>query len=348
MKHRSPGRLVSAVVLTFVAAMTAVAPSAAAASAAPYEFASPVFGLAAGPGNVLFAAESGAGVVRLVDGEGQVVVELPGVADVAPVKPGLMWAVGNRKLYRVVKQQPRRLVSLARFEKVVNPDGAEIDSNPFDLASLGSKRVLIADAGANTLLVGNKRGGLDWIATLPDEVVPTDNIKEVVGCPDAPADFAEICELPEAIPAEGVATSVAVGPDGAYYVTELKGFPAPRGESRIWRIEPGTRHHHCDADDTDSPCSVVADGFTSIVDLTFAPDGTAYVVELDEAGWFAVEVVTDAMEGGTVNACDSTTWTCTEAATELTIPMAVAVNEDGPFVVVSALIPGETQVIPVA
>ncbi len=172
--------------------------------------------------------------------------------------------------------------------------------------------------------------------------------RRLAGCPDAPPDAAEICELPDAIPAQGVSTSIAVGPDGAYYVTELKGFPAPRGESRIWRIEPGTRHHHCEADAEDSPCSVVADGFTSIVDLTFAPDGTAYVVELDEASWFAVEVATDAMEGGTVNECDSTTWTCTEAATDLTMPMAVAVNEDGPFVVVSALIPGETQVIPVA
>jgi hypothetical protein len=347
MKHRSPGRIASAVLFMLVAAMTGFAPSAAAAHAAPYEFASPVFGLAAGPGNVLFAAESGAGVVRLEDGEGQVVVELPGVVDIAPVRPGLMWAIGNKKLYRVVKQEPRRLVSLGRFERTVNPDGAEINSNPFDVASLGSKRALIADAGANTLLIGNKRGGLDWIATLPDEVVPTENIKTLVGCPDAPPDFAEVCELPDAIPAQGVATSVAVGPDGAYYVTELKGFPAPRGESRIWRIEPGTRHVHCEVDVMDSPCSVVADGFTSIVDITFGPDGIAYVVELDEASWFAVEVVTDAMEGGTVNECDSTTWTCTEASTALTIPMAVAVNDAGPFVVVSALIPGETQVVPV-
>jgi hypothetical protein len=34
---------------------------------------------------------------------------------------------------------------------------------------------------------------------------------------------------------------------------------------------------------------VVADGFTSIVDLTFGPDGTLYDVELDEASWAALE-----------------------------------------------------------
>ncbi len=63
-----------------------------------------------------------------------------------------MWAIGNKKLYRIVKGEPRRLVSLGKFEKNVNPDGADIDSNPFDVTALGSKRALIADAGANTVL----------------------------------------------------------------------------------------------------------------------------------------------------------------------------------------------------
>ncbi len=105
---------------------------------------------------------------------------------------------------------------------------------------------------------------------------------------------------------------------------------------------------HCDADAVDSPCTLVADGFTSIVDLTFGSDGTAYVTELDEASCIAVEFVTDAMAGGTVNTCDPTTWVCTEEATGLTMPMAVAINEAGAFVVVSALIPGETEVVPLA
>jgi hypothetical protein len=342
MKHRSTGRIVT-VLLTVAAATAGFAPSAAAA--APYEFAGPVFGLAAGPGDVLFAADSGAGVVRLQNGEGQLVVDLPRVTDIAPVRPGRMWAIGGGKLYRVVHEKPHFLAGLGKFERTVNPDGKEINPNPFDVAALGSKRVLIADAGANTLLIANQRGGVDWIATLPEELVPTDNIKSLSGCPDGPDD---VCGLPDEIPAQAVSTSVAIGPDGAYYLTELKGFPAPLGMSRIWRIEPGTRHEHCDADAVDSPCTVVADGFTSIVDLNFGSDGTAYVVELDEASWFAVEVVTDAMVGGTVNTCDSTTWTCTEAATDLTQPMAVALNESGAFVVVSALIPGETAVVPLA
>lgn len=342
MTRRSPGRMV-AILLTVAA--TTVGFAQPAAAGATYPFAGPVFGLAAGPGDVLFAADAGAGIVRLQAGEGQLVTELPGVADIAPVRPGWMWAIAGRKLFKVVHGTPHLLAGLGKFERITNPDDGEIDSNPFDVTALGTKRALIADAGANAVLVANRRGGVDWVATLPDELVPTDNAKTLVGCPDGPPD---ICGLPDEIPGQAVATSVAIGPDGAYYVTELKGFPAPLGRSRIWRIEPGTRHEHCDADAVDSPCTVVADGFTSIVDLTFGSDGTAYVVELDEASWFAVEVVPDAMVGGTVDTCDPTTWVCTEAATALTMPMAAAENEAGVFVVVSALIPGETEVVPLS
>ena len=113
MKHRSSGRIVT--VLLLVAAVTAgFAPSATAGAA--YEFAGPVFGLAAGPGDVLFAADAGAGVVRFKDGEGQLIADLPRVTDVAPVRPGWMWAIAGRKLFKVVHGTPRFLVGLGKFE----------------------------------------------------------------------------------------------------------------------------------------------------------------------------------------------------------------------------------------
>ena len=146
-----------------------------------------------------------------------------------------------------------------------------------------------------------------------------------------------------------MATSVAIGPDGAYYVSELKGFPAPLGMSRIWRIEPGTRHVHCDAEAVGSPARVVADGFTSIVDLTFGSDGTAYVVELDEASWFAVEVV-HGRDGGRngehVRPDDVGVHRGGDGARRCRWPSPI--NDAGAFVVVSALIPGETAVVPLA
>jgi hypothetical protein len=333
-----------------VVVLVAVAGLAPLAHAVPaYDFETPVFGLSA-RGSTLFAADSGAGVVRLRTETARLVVELPGVTDVAPLPRGRMWALTSaprdRKLYRINRRQPHVVANIGAFEKSVNPDGGVIESNPFDLAMLGGGEVLVADAAANALLIANRSGDVDWVATLPPEPVSTANAKNLVGCPDPPPEFEDICELPAEIPAEAVSTSVAVGPDGAYYVTELKGFPAPVGESRVWRIEPGSRHVQCDAAATDSPCSVVADGFTSIIDIAFAPDGTAYVVELDEASWFALEVAPDAMAGGTVNQCDSTTWTCTERAPDLPMAMAAAVDASGTvFAVILALVPGEAQVI---
>jgi hypothetical protein len=154
--------------------------------------------------------------------------------------------------------------------------------------------------------------------------------------------------LPDEQPAQAVATSVAVGPDGAYYVSELKGFPFPLGESKVWRIEPGTLHADCGS----SPaCTVVADGFTSIVDLNFGPDGTLYVVEIDEASALAVELeaffgIPGLAQGGTVNACDLSAGSCSVLATGLPIPLAVAVDKTGQvYAAVAALIPGAAQVI---
>ncbi len=224
MTRPSPSRI-AIIVLTVAAATAALASPAAAASIR-----------VRGPG-----LRVGSGAWRRVvrrrrrrrcrplqgGGEGEVVVDLPGVTDIAPVKPSHMWAIAGRKLFDVnaVKGKSHFMVGLGKFERNVNPDGGAVDSNPFDVTAFGTKRALIADAGANAVLIANRRGGLDWIATLPDEVVSTDNVKTLAGCPDAPPEFAEFCELPDKIPAQGVATSVAIGPDGAYYISELKGFP---------------------------------------------------------------------------------------------------------------------------
>jgi hypothetical protein len=317
-----------------------------ATAAAQPTFASPVFGLATAPDGSLLVADAGAGIVELRDGATRLIASLPGVSDMAPIGRTDMFAVtgggtgpGAAKLYRVVKDKVLMLADLGRFEATINPDGQEINPNPFDVATLSNGRALVADAGGNSLVLFDK-GKLDWVATLPPALVSTSNIKTLFGCPAGPPD---ICGLPEQMPAQAVATSIAIGPDGAYYMGELKGFPAPAGESRVWRIEPGAHHATCG---TSPDCRVVADGFTSIVDLAFGPDGTLYVVELDEASWFAVEVLQPAMAGGTVNACDLDAGTCATVATDLTMPIAVTVGSSGElFAAVGALIPGGATVI---
>jgi hypothetical protein len=343
-------------VLALLVAGVAVIPASAAADDPPaYAFAGPVFGLAAAPDWSLLVADSGAGVVELRQGEGSLVSALPGVDDIAPIGRGSMFAITGggggpaggepsanaAKLFEVSRGSVSQVADLRAFEARVNPDGGDVDSNPFAVAAAGSQ-ALVADAGGNDLLVVDRGGGVDWVATLPTEIVSTANLKNLAGCPAAPPELVFACALPPTMPAEAVATSVAIGPDGAYYVGELKGFPAPTGASQVWRIEPGTRHAVCG---TSPACRVVASGFTSIVDLSFAPDGSLYVVEIDEASWAAVDFGLPSA-GGTVNRCDVARGTCAEVASHLQMPTAAAVTRDGvPYAVIKSLIPGAAQVV---
>jgi hypothetical protein len=315
-----------------------------------YEFATPILGLASAPDASLLVADAGAGIVELRKGEGSLIAQLPAVADMAPIGRGSMYAVTgfsdgaetDDSLLRVSHGRIDSVADLFAFEAEFNPDGDLLESNPFDVAALPGGKALVADAEANDLLIVGQSGKVDWVATLPEEMVSTDDIKDLVGCPDPAPGFEWVCDLPEMLEADPVATGVTIGPDGAYYVSELKGFPAPRNESKVWRIEPGTRHAECGI----SPdCSVVADGFTSIVDLTSGPDGTVYVTELDEATWFAVESGLPLL-GGTVNACDPDGWTCSELATDLLMSIAAAVDKGGTvYAAVNALIPGEAEIV---
>jgi hypothetical protein len=339
--------------LLLLVALVAI-PTAALADEVPwFDFATPLFGLAVTPEGSLLVADSGAGVVELGQETGSLILELPGVVDIAPVGRGNFLALTGGgegetagRLFKVTRGRMREMANLMAFEASANPDGGEIDSNPFDVAEYKGK-VLVADAAGNDLLIIDHRGNVDWVATFPSQLVSTEHAKSLVGCPTDNPDLAFICDLPDMMPAESVASSVAIGPDGAYYVGELKGFPGPVGESLVWRIEPGTLHAQCGS----SPaCSVVASGFTSIVDLAFGPDGTLYVVEFDEASFLAAELgfmgLPGLTQGGTVNACNLSTGNCSERASELTLPIAVAVNRKGTvYAAIASLIPGAAQVI---
>lgn len=342
------GRFRAVALSALLVGLLAIPGTSVAADVPDYEFATPVFGLDTAPDGSLLVADSGAGIVELRKGKGRLIVELPGVTDIAPIGRGSMWAVTSfgggetdGKLFRVSMGRKHALADLFAFEEEFNPDGGVIESNPFDVATLSGRKALVADAAGNDLLVVDRKGNIDWVATFPQELVSTDDIKELVGCPNPPPEFEEICDLPPMLPADSVPTSVTIGPDGAYYVGELKGFPAPRNESRVWRVEPGTRHAECG---TSPACSVVADGFTSIIDLNIGRQGTIYVTELDEASWFALEI--GKPEGGTVNTCDPGSWSCDELATGLLMSMATTEGKRGQvYTVIKALIPGEAEVI---
>lgn len=347
--HRAKRSFVS---LAVVAALAFPAPSSAAELPEAFDFVTPVFNLSAGPDGGLFAADAGAGIVEIRNGSSNLVAELPGVTDVAAVGRGAMFAITGggpetppetSKLYRVSRGQVSLMADLWQFEATVNPDGSDIvDTNPYGVAALTGDRALVADAGGNVLLDVDGRGNVDWVALFPDELVSTANLQALAGCPTPPPGLEFACALPPMMPAEPVPTSIAIGPDGAWYVGELKGFPAPTGESRIWRIEPGTRHADCA---TSPACSVVADGFTSIVDLSFGPDGTLYVTELDESSWFALEFGA-ATSGGSVSACSPGGWTCSVVATGLPMPMASTLAGGTLYTVLLGVVPGAATVVP--
>jgi hypothetical protein len=343
MSSRAPLRRVA--ILAVTASLLLAAPVAAADPLPDHEFTTPVFGLDAAPDGGLLVADAGAGIVSLRNGTASLVAELPGIADVASIGGGSMLAItgaGDAKLYRVSKGRTALVADLGAFEASVNPDGAQIDSNPFDVAALTGGSALVADAAANALVIADARGGLDWVATFPADLAGTAHAKDLIGCDGEPIpDLAFACGLPDMIPSEAVPTSVAIGPDGAYYVGELRGIPADPGSSRVWRVEAGTRHAECG---TDPRCSVVADGFTSIIDLSFAPDGTLHITELDENSFLGLELGQSL--GGTVNACDFGSWSCSVVAGGLPIPTATATTKDGTtYAVIFGLVPGMAEVI---
>jgi len=87
---------------------------------------------------------------------------------------------------------------------------------------------------------------------------------------------------------EAVPTSVTVGPDGALYVGQLTGGPFPIGGASVWRLADG-----------EAPTEY-ATGFTNIMGLGFAPDGTLYVAEMVHDGLMVVFAGGDAPPIGAV------------------------------------------------
>lgn len=339
--------LVRAATFAAVAALTVSLSSSAGAQPVPdHDYATPIFGLATAPDGGILVADAGAGMVELRKGTSSLVAELPGVTDIAPLGRRSLFAItggGDAMLYRIGGGSATPVADLGAFEAAANPDGGEVDSNPFDVARLSGGTALVADAGANALLAASRTGHVGVVAVFPDELVSTDWVKAFAGCPDAPEDFAFVCGLPDMFPAQAVPTSVVVGPDGAYYVGELKGFPAGPGNSRIWRIAPGTRDADCA---TSSACSVVADGFTSIVDLSIGANGMVHVTEIDEDGFLAVEF--GGGIGGTVSACSVGSWSCHVEAAGLPLPLATTVGKNGTvYAAILGLVPGAARVVPI-
>jgi len=148
-----------------------------------------------------------------------------------------------------------RIADIWGFERDVNPDASvgnpAIDSNAVDVL-FDRRRFVVADAGGNAIDVVRPFGGVSNLAVFANRLVPN---------PDPTQGD---------IPMQAVPTSVVLGPDHKYYVSQLTGFPFPAGGANVYRVDPRT-----------GATTVVASGFTNIMDLAFGRDGTLYVLEID-------------------------------------------------------------------
>lgn len=314
-------------------------------------FEGPIFDLATTPNNELLVADAGSGISNMFGAD---LISLPGTSSIAPVGTGIMWATtwpwdglptakSGQGLHLVRKGRTEMVADLFTFEKNNNPDEEDVDSNPYAVFANNASFALVADAGANDLLRVDNKGNIEVMAIFPKEMVSTENLKTLLGCPDSGKDE---CNLPDMWEAQAVPTSIARGPDGYYYVGELKGFPAPTGESNIWRVSPDASGAMCGS----SPdCMKAFDGgFTSIIDLAFDKNGMLYVAELDEQSWFALEVLGTGV-GGTIKACNPETLECEVIATGIPMLTAITFDKDGKlWATQNSLIPGMAEVIEIS
>jgi hypothetical protein len=149
----------------------------------------------------------------------------------------------------------RPVGDIAKFE--IHKYGIDQESDPYGLVT-GRYGTVVANAGGHAVF-GNIGGNdlllvrhhkVTSLAAFPQRV-PKANPKDIV---------------------ESVPTTVVQGPDGAFYVGELTGFPYYKGEARVWRVVPGHKP------------TIFAEGFTNIISIAFDPSGRLIVLEIAKKG----------------------------------------------------------------
>lgn len=177
---------------------------------------------------------------------------------------GIVWRVGD-------DGAPEQVADLVAYEASTNPDGGLADSNPNGVTVAPDGSLLVADAGANALLMIDAEGNVSTVAVFPDTMEPAPAMPEGEGAAEAEGEAGgEAAEGEEAavIPVQQVPTHVTIGPDGAAYVTFLRGGPFIPGTAWVARVAEG-----------EEPTPYV-EGLTNVIGADFASDGTLYVLEM--------------------------------------------------------------------
>ncbi|MEA5620007.1 ScyD/ScyE family protein [Cronbergia sp. UHCC 0137] len=100
------------------------------------------------------------------------------------------------------------IADIAAFEAENNPDGGDINSNPYSLVIDQNGTIFVSDAGGNNVLKVN-----DSTVSLETVLVP--------------------------LPMESVPTGMAIGVDNLPYVGQLTGFPFPVGAANVYSLQEG-------------------------------------------------------------------------------------------------------------
>ena len=131
-------------------------------------------------------------------------------------------------------------------DKTGNPATDEINSNPYSFVADGAGYAVV-DAGANAL----------W----------RDDTTTLFTRQDVPFGGGSF-------PMDAVPTSILARPGGGFLVGELGGFPFAPGKSRIYTLDANG------VIDT----TKTLDGFTAILDMAYAPDGSLLVAQFVDKG----------------------------------------------------------------
>ena len=245
---------------------------------------------------------------------GRVMAVLLGLGAPPEVRDGLPESaarLGTLQLAREGGQRTWTIADLAAHEASANPIH-DPDSNPSSVERSGSGFV-VTDAGGNDLLT-TKHGRVSTAAVFQDQLAEA---PPFLGLPPGTM-----------IPSQAVPTAVTKGPDGAWYVSQLTGFPFPAGGASIFRVVKGQ-----------AP-TVWATGLTNVTSLGFDSRGHLYAVQLADTGLLAAGE--ELPSGSLVKV--SRTGAHTVVADDLAAPYGVAIRGSSAYVSTCSVCPGGGEV----
>jgi SMP-30/Gluconolactonase/LRE-like region len=210
-------------------------------------------------------------------------------------------ALVRRQVGRLFNVSGGGLSEVARIDRLEhrrNLDKIKGDrnSNPYAVLALAANHQIVVDAGANAVLEV-RDGRVKLLAVIPGRARGRK---------------------------QPVPSSIALGPDGAYYVGELA-ESSGEGKARVWRVPA----------DGGTP-TVYRSGFTTITGLAFGPDGSLFVTE------FALSF--EKLNGRLVRVSpDGSSRTVLAGRRKLTAPTGAAVDSTGAVYVSNfSVLPGKT------